>query len=330
MTASRIKPLATGQQHCYDVHGDPLPCAGSGQDAEFVTGQSRPDPRFILSSPDNDQKFPGVLDQLTGLEWTRNAAPFTFPLNLDEAREVCAGLNPPGTAPERAWRLPNRHELFSLLHFDTANPALAPDHPFENVASLAFWTSTPWARDPDYFWYVQLSGGRMFFHRRDSFAMVWPVRGNSGVLPVTGAAEAPLTGVQWPEPRFAVAENGPVQDLGTGLLWTPRANLGSPCLWSEALQRIETLNHDRHLGVDRWRLPSIRELESLTHAGHHDPALPPDHPFEQWQEAYWSSTTSAFETDWAMCLYLHKGAVGVGYKPGPEPFAVWPCADPAD
>jgi hypothetical protein len=42
--------------------------------------------------------------------------------------------------------------------------------------------------------------------------------------------------------------------------------------------------------------------------------------------AYWSSTTSAFEPDWAWALYLDNGAVGVGQKRGRH-FNVWAVAD---
>ena len=52
------------------------------------------------------------------------------------------------------------------------------------------------------------------------------------------------------------------------------------------------------------------------------PALPKDHPFRDDQEAYWSSTSSGFEPDWCMALYMHKGAVGVGQKKD-ENFSVW-------
>mgnify|MGYP002870248384 CR=1 FL=1 len=68
---------------------------------------------------------------------------------------------------------------------------------------------------------------------------------------------------------------------------------------------------------------AINELESLVDASAHSPALSPGHPFTDLQQAYWSSTTSAFETDWAYVLYMHKGAVGVGYKKNRD-FALWP------
>lgn len=325
------RPLQTGQRHCYDTRGVVRPCPESGQDGEYRPGLAEPEPRFQqIESPDTDHGQPeAVLDRLTGLEWMRHASPFEFPLNWEESREACRALNGPDTPPEQRWRLPNRRELFSLLHFDSANPALPPDHPFVNVPSLACWTSTRSARNEEYFWYVQLSGGRMFYHRRDSYAMAWPVRGASTVLPVTGREDEPNTGIPWPTPRFAALHAEIILDQCTELAWTTTAGLDKPCLWQEALDRVAELNRQRHLGLDNWRLPTIRELESLVDASRHDPALPGEHPFRHWQEAYWSSTSSSFETDWAMCLYLHKGAVGVGYKPGPERFSCWPCADAA-
>lgn len=77
-----------------------------------------------------------------------------------------------------------------------------------------------------------------------------------------------------------------------------------------------------------WRLPNINELESLVDCARHSPALSLGHPFTNLSEAYWSSTTSMFEPDWAWALYLDKGAIGVGQKSGRH-FRVWPVADTA-
>jgi hypothetical protein len=52
------------------------------------------------------------------------------------------------------------------------------------------------------------------------------------------------------------------------------------------------------------------------------PALPDRHPFLNVLDTYWSSTTSAFEPDWAWAMYLKKGAIGVGEKGGRH-FFVW-------
>lgn len=69
---------------------------------------------------------------------------------------------------------------------------------------------------------------------------------------------------------------------------------------------------EKALGGYDWRLPKRRELRNLMSYQTRKPALPHDHPF-------------LAEPDWAWALYLHKGATGVGQKPGPH-FFVWPCA----
>ena len=73
-------------------------------------------------------------------------------------------------------------------------------------------------------------------------------------------------------------------------------------------------------------LSNINELESLVDCSRHHPALPAEHEFTHVRKAYWSSTTSMFEPDWAWGLYLSTGAVGVGEKEGSH-FHVWAVCD---
>jgi hypothetical protein len=63
-----------------------------------------------------------------------------------------------------------------------------------------------------------------------------------------------------------------------------------------------------------WRLPNIRELETLVDIHSHAPAVPPKHPFAGTAEGYWSSTTSVYEPSYAWVLYTLDGSVGVGFK----------------
>jgi hypothetical protein len=72
-----------------------------------------------------------------------------------------------------------------------------------------------------------------------------------------------------------------------------------------------------------WRLPNIRELESLVDLSAHSPALPIDHPFVSVQDTYWSSTNSVYEPRFAWALYTQDGIVGVAFKPG-DGFFLWP------
>ncbi len=87
-----------------------------------------------------------------------------------------------------------------------------------------------------------------------------------------------------------------------------------PVTWNEALAAVAQLRLSDTREAAQWRLPNINELESLVDCAMHSPALPQGHPFEDLRAGYWSSTTSAFEPDWAWALYLDKGAVGVGQK----------------
>ena len=127
-------------------------------------------------------------------------------------------------------------------------------------------------------------------------------------------------------PRFHVMAET-VLDKFTSLVWSRDANPGVfPLTWQEALRTVNELNDSGFAGRHTWHLPTINELESLVDADSHSPALPPDHPFTELQEGYWTATTSYFETDWTWILHLHKGACGVSHKSKPL-FHVWPGTD---
>ncbi|MYL83899.1 DUF1566 domain-containing protein [Desulfovibrio aerotolerans] len=324
--------LPTGQTACFDAAGRPVPCPGSGQDAAFAP----PDPygpgRFQAAAPGL------VKDQATGLLWPRDAGLAGFPRPWGEALELVAASARDGLFGRYDWRLPNRRELRSLISYAAARPALPPGHPFQNVFTGWYWSSTTAAVAAAYAWYVYLEGGRMFYGKKDQDCLIWPVAGVSD-MPATGqercfdgqgreiacagtGQDGELrSGRPWPTPRFELQGDG-VLDRLTGLVWAARADAANGLThWEQALAVCASLGHGR------WRLPNINELESLVDAGQSRPALPAGHPFAAVGEAYWSSTTSAFETNWAHALYLHKGAVGVGFKSARE-FLVWPVRGP--
>jgi hypothetical protein len=305
-----IAPLQTGQQQCYDAQGEVIDCEHSGQDAAFMRGRPWPQPRFKRNGD-------LVVDFLTGLQWPVDANPAEFPLDWHEAVAFIKQLNHDGYLEHHDWRLPDRRELRSLIGHQTRQPALPTEHPFENVFNNWYWTSTPAAGHAEHAWYINMDGGRMFYGGTDQAYMVWPVR---------GSAENILATPTWQpsRPRFVARQDGVVDQL-SGLLWSTDAGITEePVNWTEALQAVARLNQT---SADiRWRLPNINELESLVDAACYEPALTAGHPFKQVREIYWSSTTSAYETDWAWALYLHKGAVGVGQKSFAR-FHVWPVSN---
>jgi hypothetical protein len=174
------KYLSTGQTSCHDVVGQAVPCAGSGQDAEFQAGRPWPQARFEVENE-------WVLDQLTGLMWPRNANLAEYPLTWQEGLDLVADMNRQYFLGFSDWRLPNRRELRSLMSHQTRKPALPENHPFTHIFSSWYWTATSAAISPDHAWYVHMEGARMFYGGKDQSYLLWPVRGTgNGVLPATG------------------------------------------------------------------------------------------------------------------------------------------------
>jgi hypothetical protein len=313
-----------------------IPCLDTGQDGEVRAGMAWPEPRFI-SYEDS------VADNLTGLVWTRDANPCEFPLMWEEALGYVAQINREQRFGHRDWRLPNRKELFSLISHVRINPALPAGHPFTNIFPGYYWTSTTCVRLPREAWYVHLGGGRVFKGMKHGSYVVWPVRsgvtgliaiprsgqdscysGPGKVIPCSDSGQdgALQMGMPWPKPRF-VEYQQTVLDKLTGLVWARLADLTfEPVDWESALKAIKTMNDHRLFGYSDWRLPNIRELESLIDAGSHSPALPHGYPFSKVRKFYWSSTTSTYDPRYAWVLYMEDGSLGVGYKPNAS-FFVW-------
>lgn len=291
--------LATDQTRCYNESGHEIPCAGSGQDGQNSGPRQPSTARF-------ETRDDVVIDRATDMVWTHNASPATFPLSWSEAFEYVDDLNRSSHCGIDIWRLPSRRELFSLISHQCINPALPEGHPFVNVFSGYYWTASPCRRLADQAWYIHVGGGRIYRGMKANSYMVWPV---AGLQPDE----------QYPPNRLVAEQERTVRDRLTNLTWlkTPGA-VRRPVSWEKALAAIEALNDGHAGGHADWRLPNIRELESLVDLNRHSPALPAGHPFDDIAEGYWSATTSAYEKRYAWVLYPRDGAVGVGYKRLPD------------
>lgn len=315
--------LATGQHDCFDERGSRMDCAGSGQDGEVQSGLAWPEPRFIV-----DGEI--ALDRLTGLYWPCNASLSELPLMWQESLDFVAQMNTAVALGYDDWRLPTRRELMSVLCYQQTRPPLPTGHPFINLFAGWYWSATTAVYQPAYAWYMDLDGGRVFYGGKDQSYMVWPVRGESRLLFPGQRACFNSTGDrincagsgqdgeryslgELPQLRF-VAQGKVVMDHWSGLEWLACADLtDGPISWGEAFVVVAGLEGERNRP---WRLPNINELESLVDYDHARPALPPGLPLRDLRDGYWSSTTSAYEPDWAWALYPDKGAIGVGQKKG--------------
>jgi hypothetical protein len=148
--AATIRLPKTGQTNCFSVAGVIIPCTNTGQDGDKQAGVSWPSPRFM------DNNNGTVTDNLTGLIWLKNANctdtaggidrssgllnwPFALRWSNNLSNGTC-GLTDKSAAGD--WRLPNINELRSLVDYSRNDPDLPSGHPFINVQSVWYWSST--------------------------------------------------------------------------------------------------------------------------------------------------------------------------------------------
>ncbi len=138
-------------------------------------------------------------------------------------------------------------------------------------------------------------------------------------------------GVAWPTPRFTDNQNGTVTDNLTGLIWMKNANAFGAKTWNTALTTANTLASgsggltDGSVAGD-WRLPNLRELQSLIDYAFFDAALPNTLGTGKWVEGdpfqgvqsdyYWSSSTYEGYTPVAWHVYFLDGLVTLDAKSG--------------
>jgi len=142
------------------------------------------------------------------------------------------------------------------------------------------------------------------------------------------------SGVAWPNPRFTDNGDGTVLDQLTGLEWVkaPQSLSGNSGTrsWYSAINFCEGLSYATH---DDWRLPSVKELESLVHCGKGSwngvPSnwmISDETPFSGVKCAsYWSGTSMAYVymNLYAWTVSMQYGSIK-GIKKNTEYLYAWP------
>jgi len=179
----------TGQTNCYNAAGNPIACAGTGQDGDLLKGVAHPASRFT------DNGDGTVTDNLTGLMWMTEANCIG---NVDTAADSDGGVDGRVywqtaldyvaavntatydcnvTTAHTDWRLPNRKELWSLVDLGQTDPALSSGHPFTGVVSSYYWSSSTVETNPRSAWNVFFYYGNVGWDDKDGDTnYVWPVR----------------------------------------------------------------------------------------------------------------------------------------------------------
>lgn len=119
--------------------------------------------------------------------------------------------------------------------------------------------------------------------------------------------------------RFLDNKDGTVTDNCTGLMWQKetadttgdgKIDAEDAVLWCEALEYCENLNFRGH---DDWRLPNVRELQSIVDYELVNPSIDP--VFGALQNTYWSSTSGPSYPGSAFIVNFQVGSVSDGVTP---------------
>ena len=275
----------TGQTKCYRGVSpyDEIPCAGTGQDGAYNINP--------MSFTDNDNGT--VTDNNTSLMWQKQddgttynwyQASGTYDATYNPgSTDVCGSLVLGGYSD---WRLPTKKELMSIVDYSIPSPGPTINATyFPNTKSYYYWSSTTDAGYyPVFAWGVHFGNGSDFHFGKNMGFYVRCVRGGQSAA------------------LFTDNGNGTVTDSRTGLMWQQ----GEPgnMTWDSALSYCEGLPLGGHTD---WRLPNIKELESINDDTRYNPAIDTSFFPGAYASGYWSSTTYAYYPNNAWSVYFYVG-----------------------
>jgi hypothetical protein len=235
-------------------------------------GESSADGGSIASSKTYTTNGDGTVnDKTTGLTWMRcpagqsgddcstgNATKYTW----QDAIDYCDKLN---FADYDDWRLPEVHELFSIVDYTKFNPAFDVTT-FPATPIYYFWSSSSHSYDTNEAWYVYLYTGLVIRNNKTYRFDVRCVRG--GPLVIGSFVSSVVSGERL------------VQDKASGLMWQgcPAGQSGESCdqgsaaeySWQDASDYCDNLTWADY---SDWRLPNINELISIADFTKNDPAI---------------------------------------------------------
>lgn len=278
----------TNQGSCFDDKGV-IPCPKPGQP---YYGQ---DAQYSGAKP-NYSAINGIItDHVTGLMWQQahNAKRLDWP----DAQNACQKLSLGGY---HDWRLPNIKELFSIADFRGSvgrrpylNDLFEIHEPDASILQNDRYRSTHHTDMMGQTWSSTLYTGDHMGRKgvKAAFFMNF-LDGHIKQAPISRQARGLfyrcVRGKSWGENDFVDNGDGTVTDRASQLTWQ-QADDGKTRNWQQALAYCQDLSLADH---NDWRLPNIKELQSIVDYTRHDPALDTNvftqHDKNGW---FWSSTT---------------------------------------
>ena len=231
-----------------------------------------------------------ITDNATGLMWQQ--VPSNSKYSWADAASYAESLPLAGYDD---WRVPSLKELFSISDFDIGWPYIDSTYfslvSAEETKQQQYWSSN--------FYNVGTTHGGM-----DSAFGVNHGTGHIKAYP-DGSDGAPMAekyvrvvrGQGYGANDFVDNGDGTITDYATELMWM-RGDSSSGLNWEDALAWAEQKNAENYLGYSDWRLPNIKELQSIVDYSGVYPAIDQTYFDLMDEDAYfWSSTSAYFSPD---------------------------------
>src|SRR3989338_5468335 len=276
-TTDRTTPTQIG------VSWTMLKLPDTGQTTSYTTTYGE-DHDYTINPPSYTDNGNGTItDNVTGLMWQKEDDNNTR--TWSNAVTYCDNLTLGGQSD---WRLPSKKEFISRVNYGTYSPSINTTY-FPNTNSSGYWSSTTAADNSSYAWFVGFSAGNADSYGKSNYWYVQCVRGEGQTM----------------TKNFTDNGNGTVTDNDTGLMWQKEDD-DVTRTWESAIIYCEGLSLGSY---SDWRLPNIKELESITDATKDNPAIDttyfPNTNSSSSLAKYWSSTTYMNDSSsaWSVSYY---------------------------
>ena len=244
---------------------------------------------------------PCVRDNVTGLMWevkTNDGGlrDMKKTYTWDNAPSYATAVNAAGLCGFHDWRMPNLKELAGIVDYSIPYPGPTINTGyFPNTQSTGFWSSV--FAYPGSPWGVAFGSGYVAYGSRSDDAAIRLVRGGQAFVSLTDNG------------------NGTVTDNSTGLMWeqcsegqsgTGCAGSAAGMTWADALTAAR---NSRLGGYSDWRLPNVKELQSIVEYGVYIPFIDLAKFPNTLSTWYWTSSSYASDSSGAWYVDLGYGHV---------------------
>ena len=276
--AQSYKIVGTGQDKFYDNHVEiSAPQSGEafyGQDAQHSVNQA--------SYTDNGDGT--ITDNVTGLMWSKSPdMNGDGNINVEDKlsfNEASASADTFSLAGYTDWRLPTIKEQYSLIMFYGLDPS---GYNGTNTDNLIPFINTDYFE----FGYGDVDSGERIIDAQFATSTLYvstTMNGDETMFGVNfadgrikGYPTGPMPGQSEEKgyyvmyvrgnPNYGINDfvnnsDGTITDNSTGLMWAQNDN-GEGLNWEASLSYVQQKNTDNYLGYKDWRLPNVKELQSI-------------------------------------------------------------------